>query len=171
MPALPLAVFDFLAGVDLILHAGDLSDPAILEELRRIAPVRAVRGNIHLQAPWPNDQRLPLSLDLQIEGQRIVVTHGHLSLWKSFLEKRWMFVPDHHRHLNRVLAKRVARAFPGADVYVFGHSHQALVERSEGALFVNPGAVCPTRGKASSVARLQVTAGGAEAKIVPLDSG
>jgi putative phosphoesterase len=171
MPALPPAVFDLLAGVDLILHAGDLSDPAILVELRRVAPVQAVRGNLHLQAPWPNDQRLPLTLDLEIKGRRTVVTHGHISLWKSFLEKLWMFVPDHHRHLNRILAKRVARAFPGADVYVFGHTHQALVERWEGALFVNPGAVCPTRRKVSSVARLQVMAGGAEAEILPLDRG
>jgi putative phosphoesterase len=168
MPELPSAVFDLLAGVDLILHAGDLDDPAILEELRRIAPVQAVRGNIHLQAPWPNDQRLPLSLDLEIEGQRIVVTHGHLSLWYSFVEKLWMFVPDHHRHVNRALVKRVARAFPGADVYVFGHSHRALVERWEGALFVNPGAVCSTWGEAASVARLRVTAGGVEAEILRL---
>jgi hypothetical protein len=169
MPALPPAVFDLLAGVDLILHAGDLSDPAILEDLRRVAPVHAVRGNLHLQEPWPNDQRLPLSVELEIKGQRIVVTHGHLSLWNNLLDKLWMFVPDHHRHLNRILARRVARAFPSADVYVFGHTHQALVERWQEALFVNPGAVCPTRRKASSIARLQVIARGAEAEIISLD--
>jgi predicted phosphodiesterase len=148
MPELPPALFDCLADVDLILHAGDLDDPAILDELRRMAPVQAVRGNIHLQAPWPNDQQLPLSLDLLIEGQRIVVTHGHLSLWYSFVEKLWLFVPDHHRHVNRALMKRV--------------------ERWEGALFVNPGAVCPTRGEAASVARLRVTEGRVEAEVLRL---
>jgi putative phosphoesterase len=53
------ALFERLHGVDLILHAGDLDAPAVLDELGRVAPVQAVRGNLHLQAPWPNDLRLP----------------------------------------------------------------------------------------------------------------
>jgi putative phosphoesterase len=168
MPALPQALFDRLVGVDLILHAGDLDDPSILNKLRQIAPVQAVRGNLHLQAPWPNDQRLPLSLDLEITGHRIIVTHGHLSFWCNLVEKRWLLWPDHKGRANAHLPKRLARAFPGADAYVFGHSHRALIERRDGALFVNPGAVCPTRGEIASVARLTVTPANVEAEIVPL---
>ncbi len=71
----------------LILHASDLDDPAILDELRQVAPVRAVRGNLHLQTPWLSNQCLPLSLDLEIAGQRVVVTHDHLSFWRNLRDK------------------------------------------------------------------------------------
>lgn len=168
MPTLPTTLFDRLTGIDLILHAGDLDDPVILDELSRVAPVQAVRGNWHLRSPWPNDQSLPLALDLQIEGQRLVVTHGHLSPWRDLWEKYRLLWPGHRQRTNRRLIGRLARAFPGADVYVFGHTHRALVERHGGALFVNPGAVCPTRKEIASIGRLTITPAGAEAKIVPL---
>ncbi len=168
MPALPPALFDRLDGVDLILHAGDLDDPTILDELGQIAPAQAVRGNWHLRAPWPNDQSLPLALDLQIDGQRVVVSHGHLSPWRDLWEKYRLLWPDHRQRTNRRLIDRLAHAFPGADVYVFGHTHLALIERREGALFVNPGAVCPTKGVVPSIARLSVTPASVEAAIIPL---
>lgn len=168
LAALPPALFERLAGVDLILHAGDLVDPAILDDLEQIAPTLAVRGNLHLQSPWPNDQHLPRALDLGIQGRRIVVSHGHLSNWNTIWEKLWLLLPNHHGRANRRLPRRLARAFPGADVYVFGHSHRALVARQNGALFVNPGAVCPTHGEAASVARLTVTPESIEAEILPL---
>jgi putative phosphoesterase len=168
MPTLPPALFDRLAGVDLILHAGDLDDPAILHDLRQIAPVRAVKGNWHLRAPWPKDRRLPVALDLEIDSCRIVVTHGHLSFWRNLWDKHWFLWPDHQARANERMMRRLPRVFPGADVYVFGHSHRALVERRGGALFVNPGAVCPTKGGVASVARLRVTADNIEAKILPL---
>jgi putative phosphoesterase len=168
MPALPPALFERLDGVDLILHAGDLDDPAVLDQLGRIAPVQAVRGNLHLQAPWPNDQRLPLSLDLEIQGRRFLVTHGHLSFWRNVWDKHWLLWPDHRARANACLIKRLPRVFPGADVYVFGHSHRALVERRGGRLLVNPGAVCPTAGEVASVARLTLTPESVAAEIVPL---
>ena len=168
MTALPPVLFEQLAGVDLVLHAGDLDDLAVLDELCHVAPVQAVRGNLHLQAPWPNDQRLPLFRELQIEGQRIVLTHGHLSFWNSLWEKFWMVRPDHRMYANHRMMARMARVFPGADVYVFGHSHRALIERRGAALFVNPGAVCATRGEIASMARLRVMPDGVEAEIVPL---
>jgi putative phosphoesterase len=168
MAALPPSLFERLAGVDLILHAGDVDDPAVLEDLSRVAPVAAVRGNWHLLAPWPNDRRLPAHLALDVAGRRVVLAHGHVTLWNSLWEKVWMFTSDHRGRANRRMVRRLARAFPGADVYVFGHSHRALVERHGGALFVNPGAVCPTPGEVASVARLSLTPGGVEAEIVPL---
>jgi putative phosphoesterase len=139
-----------------------------MDQLRQIAPAQAVRGNRHFQSPWPNDQRLPLCLDLAIEGRRILVTHGHLSLWNNILEKFLLFVPNHQSWANRLMMRRLPRAFPGADVYVFGHSHKALVEKRDGVLFVNPGAVCPTPGEIPSVARLAVRRDGIEVEVVSL---
>ena len=169
LPVIPAAVFEHLGGVDLILHAGDVDDPAILGELRQFAPVKGVRGNWHLLAPWPNDHRLPLFLDLQIEGQRVILTHGHLGLWNNFVEKFWLFLPDRRRRVNEILVKRLARRFPGVDVYVFGHTHRALVERRDDALFINPGAVCPARGQTASMGRLTITGGRAEVEIISLE--
>jgi putative phosphoesterase len=171
MRALPSVLFERLAGVDLVLHAGDLDDPSILEMLRQIAPVYAVRGNVHFQAPWPNDQALPLYLDLEIEGRRILLTHGHLSLWNTLKEKAWLLLPDMAGRANRSIIKRLLHAFPGRDVYMFGHSHRALIERRGAAIFVNPGAVCSTRGEAASVARVTVTVSRLDARILPLYAG
>jgi putative phosphoesterase len=168
MRALPPVLFERLAGVDLLLHAGDLDDPSILDQLRQIAPVHAVRGNVHFQAPRPNDQGLPLYLDLEIESHRILLTHGHLSLWNTLREKVWLFLPDTPGRANRSIIRRLLRAFPGKDVYVFGHSHRAMTERQAGSLFINPGAVCPTRGEVASVARLTVTVSRVIARILPL---
>lgn len=170
MAAFPQELFDRLTGVDLLLHAGDLDDPATLDELRQIAPVEAVRGNLHFQSPWPNDQQLPLFLKLEIEGRRVVVTHGHLSVWNTLWEKPWLLLSrrDQRARANRRLVRRLSSTFPDADVLVFGHSHKALLETHGGALFVNPGAVCPTKGEIPSVAWLTVSPTSVEAEIVPL---
>jgi uncharacterized protein len=168
MRALPPTLLERLAGVDLLLHAGDLDDPAILDELARIAPVWAVCGNVHFQAPWPNDRSLPLYLDLEIEGQRILLTHGHLSFWNTLREKLWLFLPNMPGRANRRIMERLTRTFPSADVYIFGHSHRPLIQRRAAGLFVNPGAVCRTWGERPAVARLVVTPAGVEAEILPL---
>ena len=168
MAALPPLLFERLDGVDLILHAGDLDDPAILDALGRVAPVQAVRGNFHLQSPRPNDQRLPLFLDLVLAGQRLVVTHGHFSFWNNLWEKMGMWRSDHRLRVSANIMARLTRLVPGADVYVFGHTHLAMVKRQAGALFVNPGAVCPTRYTRPSVARLTLAPDRAEVEILPL---
>src|SRR3569833_1786931 len=62
-----------LAGVELILHAGDVGDDAILDELSLIAPVRAVYGN----TDSPGRSRLANAIDVEIDGVRIHVSHGH----------------------------------------------------------------------------------------------
>jgi putative phosphoesterase len=156
MRSLPIALFEKLSNVDLILHAGDLDDVAILDELSTIAPVMAVRGNVHFQSPWPHDQRLPLYLWLGIAGHRILLTHGHLSIWNNLWEKLFLFRPDHQLVVNRLIMGRLRRVFPDADVYVFGHTHRSLIERRDGALFINPGAVCSRRRNGASIARMTV---------------
>ena len=68
------AVHEALAGVELILHAGDVGDQDVLDELALIAPVQAVLGN----TDDPVALRLPRALDLVLGGLRIHVSHGQI---------------------------------------------------------------------------------------------
>lgn len=114
IPAEVLATF---AGVDLILHAGDLVASAVLEPLERIAPVIAVAGN---NDPPEVAERWGWQRVLELEGRRIGLVHGHLGKGKSTVE-------------------RALSHFADCDVVVFGHSHSAYNERHGKTLAVNPG--------------------------------
>ena len=134
-----------LQGVARILHAGDIGSPAIVDALAAIAPVDAVQGNV--DAGTPLARRFPATQRLAIEGVRIHMTH----------------VGGRPADLVRALPD------PRPDVYIFGHSHVALLETLGGVLFLNPGAAGrPRFGGGLSVAILEVGAGRAEARIVPL---
>lgn len=115
-------VHDALAGVELILHAGDVEGDEILDELELIAPVRAVFGNCDA----PGNPRLTRSIQLELEGVRIHVSHGHE-----------LGVPTPELLLARY----------DADVLVYGHTHKPLITRAAGRLVVNPGAAGPRRFK------------------------
>src|SRR5215471_1800108 len=128
-------LFGALAGVELILHAGDVGGQSVLDELRVIAPVRAVSGNVDP----PGQPGLDAFLDLNSGGLSIHVSHGH-ELGSPTPEK--------------LLARYKA------DVIVFGHTHKPLVERSGVRLVVNPGAAGPRRFKLQpSVARMIIADG------------
>nr|HID14997.1 metallophosphoesterase [Anaerolineae bacterium] len=170
---LPDAVLNALAGVDLILHAGDVDDPATLGPLRAIAPVHAVRGNVHLQDLSDGGAMLPSVVELRLAGLRVVLTHGHRPGLLGFCLKGRDMVAQRlgltdNGHLNRRTVWRLVRLYPEADVIVFGHSHRAHIERVEHTLLVNPGAVCPTRGERPTVARLRLGAGRPQVEIIPL---
>jgi uncharacterized protein len=131
-----------LAGVSLILHAGDVGGQRVLSLLRDIAPVQAVFGNVD----DPADPNLRKRLELTLGGRTIHVSHGH--------------------ELGSPTPDAMLRAYP-ADILVFGHTHRALVERSRGRLVVNPGAAGPRRfNLLPSVARLSIADGVAAAEIV-----
>src|SRR3954465_14310588 len=133
-----------LAGVELILHAGDVGGDEILDELTLIAPVLAVYGNTDA----PGDPRLAESVERTIGGVRIHVSHGH-------------------ELGSPTPAKLLARY--AADVIVYGHTHQQLVTRADGRLVVNPGAAGARRFKLEpSVARLTIASGRAEVELVAL---
>ena len=133
-----------LAGVELILHAGDVGGDAVLDELEVIAPVVAVYGNTDATV----DPRLSASIDRTIGGVRIHVSHGHE-----------LGSPTPEKLLERY----------DADVIVYGHTHKQLVARADGRLVVNPGAAGARRFKLEpSVARLTIEAGRAEVELVPL---
>lgn len=133
-------VFDALAGVELILHAGDVGD-GVLIEIQAIAPVYAVYGNT--DAPGGN---LPAARDLDLADLSVHISHGH-------------------ELGSPTPAKLLARY--KADVIVFGHTHKPLVERAGRRLVVNPGAAGPRRfNLRPSAARMTIVHGQADVEIL-----
>jgi hypothetical protein len=133
-----------LAGVELILHAGDVGGDDILDELALIAPVQAVYGNTDA----PGDPRLAEAITRTIGGVRLHVSHGH--------------------EVGRPTPEKLLAAY-AADVIVYGHTHRQLVARAEGRLVVNPGAAGPRRfDLVPCVARLTIEGGHADAELVAL---
>jgi uncharacterized protein len=146
-PALPAEVLRDASEADLILHAGDVTSPQVLEELGARAPVRCALGNNDGTdvAGWGATARV----ELTIEGVRIAMVH------------------DAGPRGGR--PARLRRWFPDADLIVFGHSHIPMAFESDGAWFVNPGS--PTwkrREPAPTVALVQVSSGRINAELIQL---
>ena len=142
--ALPEGLGPYLHSADLILHAGDLMDPALLDELAGYAPVRAVRGNLD-----PPDLDLPETLEFDFGGIRAAMIH------------------DSGRKQGR--RRRLRRRFPEARVVIFGHSHIPFLEDEESLMLLNPGS--PTdrrRQQRHTFALLRAQAGRVRAEILPL---
>jgi uncharacterized protein len=133
---LPDRVFDILRGVDLILHCGDITGPATIADLERIAPVEAVRGDHDREL-----SDLPLTRELTIEGRRIVVVHGNRSRWIEEPQTLLWTLSLGYLHPGEGLPQALVRRFRGADAIVFGHTHRASVELVGGTLLFNPGGV------------------------------
>ena len=106
-----------LAGVERILHIGDVGDAAILKELGKIAPVTAIRGNIDRDGPC---SRLPETEVLILEDRYIYMLHDLNTL-----------------HLDPAAAKFAA--------VLSGHTHKARMEWRKGVLYFNPGSCGPKR--------------------------
>lgn len=131
-----------LAGAELIVHAGDVGGPEVLEALRAVAPVVAVRGN-NDRGPWA----APLS------ETQVVETQG-----------RSLYVLHDLKALD--LDPRAA----GFDAVIAGHSHQPRIDRRDGVLYLNPGSAGPRRFRLPiAVAWLAVEPAGLDAEIVQLD--
>lgn len=115
---LPEQVYGVFSGVDRIIHAGDIVDKSVLDELETIAPVSAVFGNRDTEAL---KQWLPETLILELHGFRIGVFHGHGDKGTTM--------------------QRLPGFFPGAalDCVLFGHSHIPYMEKRNGVLYFNPG--------------------------------
>ncbi len=142
--ALPGTVFDALRGVELILHAGDLEDPAIMPCLSKIAPAFAVRGNLHWQySTGIHDQELPLTATVSLPGHVLWLTHGHFRFAYSIVDKITGYLSKRRLDgVNDMLIARLRRKRPrAADIVVFGHSHRSTARVHDNALFFNPGAV------------------------------
>jgi len=130
-----------LSGVQHIIHGGDIGGPGILEQLRAIAPVQAVRGN-NDKDMWAAN--IPLRLALRFEGVGIHVLHD----------------------LKEMDVEPVAAGF---QVVVAGHSHRPAVTQRDGVLFVNPGSAGPRRFSLPvAVGLLDVADGMARARILQI---
>ena len=138
-------VFRALAGVDVILHAGDVGPPDVLVELATIAPVRAVWGNT--DAPGRPD--LVERIDEMFEQVRVVVTHGH--------------------EIGAPNPPRLVGAYMHADVIVYGHTHQQIITRAARRMVINPGAAGARRFKLQpSVAKLYINGRQSDAELIQL---
>lgn len=133
-PALPAKVFDVFSGVDLIVHAGDIVQLSVLDELTAIAPVEAVAGNMDdVEA----QTRLPRKKILTLGRFRAGLTHGKYKI-------------DVQRQMIR-------QEFDDVDLIIYGHSHAPFWGREEGIFFLNPGSPTDTRyAPFNSVAILEV---------------
>jgi putative phosphoesterase len=133
---LPQRIFEVLQGVDLVIHAGDIVSEATLEELRRLAPVEAVRGDHDRSLTG-----LPVSREITVEGKRVVVVHGERSHWLEEPNTLIWTLSLGYIRPHRGLARALRRRFPDADAIVYGHTHQARVDTIDGVLLFNPGGV------------------------------
>lgn len=139
LPALPHAVLEALEGVDLVLHAGDLSVPSVLDELGALAPVVAVRGD-HDRL---GGVALPEVAVVQAGGHRIGLTHGRRAwpvdasvIASHVLAGRRL---PYRAGLHRALLRRTGPV----DVLVYGHWHEPYLGHAGTTLLFSPGAVCP----------------------------
>jgi putative phosphoesterase len=134
--ALPVQLLQELEShqVRLILHAGDISIGRVLDELKLIAPVYAVRGN----RDFFLRNRVPMKKTFEINGVKFVLMHGHISFIGYWVDKVKHILVGYKRarYLQRLVISE-----PNAQVYVFGHSHQPENFRQDGKLFFNPGSV------------------------------
>ncbi|WP_321876604.1 metallophosphoesterase family protein [Paraburkholderia bannensis] len=127
-------LLSFVQGCDAIIHAGDICDPNVLDQLGSVAPLTAVRGN-NDRGAWA--EALPVQTVVEIGGIKIVVVHE---------------LPD----------LRGDPASQGVAVVVSGHSHKPVQETRDGVLYVNPGSAGPRRFKLPiTAAMLTIGNGGA----------
>lgn len=130
-----------LAGVDHILHAGDVGDADILDTLREIAPVTAIRGNVD---DWGPCSELPETDVVELAGRLFYLVHS----------SDWLDIKPEAA---------------GIAMVVSGHSHQAGLETRGGVLYLNPGSAGPRRFKLPvTLAIVDVTDSVVAARIVPL---
>jgi len=151
------------AGVDAILHAGDVSVPGVLQELEEIAPVHAVRGN----RDWVLLRHLPHNQFLVFEGVDLVLEHGH-GRWRNYLVDRthyFIFGMQASRYRKRLLAN-----YPQVRVIVYGHLHIPEISWVGERLLFNPGsASVPQKEYTPSVGLLKIRSGGdIEGEIIEL---
>ncbi|WP_315722055.1 MULTISPECIES: metallophosphoesterase family protein [unclassified Bradyrhizobium] len=133
-----------LAGVDHIIHAGDIGRPEIIDHLRAIAPVTAIRGNID-GAEWA--KAYPATQTVELGGRRFHVVHDVHDL-------------------------TIDPAAEDIDMVISGHSHRARIETRNGVVYLNPGSAGPRRFKLPiTLATLDISSGSLSPLIHDLGGG
>jgi putative phosphoesterase len=135
------AAIDALRGVEHILHAGDVGDASILDALRDVAPVTAIRGNIDVGGPCSH---LPASEVVTLQGHTFYMLHDRQAL-------------------------DLDPAAAGFSAVISGHSHKPLLEWRHGVLYMNPGSAGPRRFSLPvSIGLLTIGADGLQPQLVTL---
>lgn len=130
-----------LSDADLIVHGGDVCQPGIIEELKKIAPVIAVRGN-NDKGAWAND----------------------LAVYQTIVVKKVSIYIIHD-----IKEMNVYPAPPDVDVIISGHSHKPLAEQRDGILYLNPGSAGARRFKLPvSVAKLKINGKNVKAELIEI---
>jgi putative phosphoesterase len=130
-----------LRGVEHILHAGDVGDASILDSLRNVAPVTAIRGNIDVGGPCSH---LPATEVVTLDGHTFYMLHDRQAL-------------------------DLDPAAAGFSAVISGHSHKPLIEWRHGVLYMNPGSAGPRRFSLPiSIGLLTIGADGLQPRLVTL---
>ena len=151
--ALPPEVVEAFRGVDLILHAGDIYLPSVLDDLQRVAPVLAARGDDDYGSTL-TDERVKDKHVLKLEGKTLWLVHQR----PYYLMSPWW------------QDKVTSGQDNSPDIVVFGHEHRTDVQQIDGILFVSPGS--PTflhylRGP-GTIGMLDISPDGVEPNIIRL---
>ncbi|MGH2806286.1 MAG: metallophosphoesterase family protein [Actinomycetota bacterium] len=145
--SVPMGAWPYLETADHILHAGDVVDPALLDELKALAPVTVVMGNC--DAFDIRDWGATDDIEIELGGIRIAMVHD-----AGLSNGRW---------------ERMRERYPDARVVVFGHSHLPMNEDRDGLLLFNPGS--PTwkrKAPFTSMGLLWIDKGEVEGEIFPV---
>jgi hypothetical protein len=133
-----------LSAVDQILHAGDVGDPRILDALRAIAPLTAIRGNVDVSGVCGS---LPSTDAVDLGGRLFYLVHALADL-------------------------DISPQAAGVAVVVYGHSHRAEVRDQAGVMYLNPGSAGPRRFNLPvTLAKVELTADSMRIRIIPLYVG
>jgi putative phosphoesterase len=139
-------IHTLFAGVDAILHAGDVCGDDVIPELSLIAPVHAVGGNCDIF----DDPNLPPSFEQTFEGVRIHMSHGH--------------------ELGRPKPPQLLERYPDADVIIYGHTHRQLIFETNGGMVINPGAAGARRfDLAPSVALMTINGNHVSVELIEIE--
>jgi uncharacterized protein len=137
--------------VDLILHAGDVGDLNVLDQLGQIAPVKAVHGN---DEPRQAKQLLPSHQLISVAGSRILLWHSH---YPDPVEEKAKRTGTWGPKLERIAA--CGREY-GANFVIFGHTHVPMLVRYDEIVLINPGALASgsyfTRQAVASIGLLRI---------------
>ena len=158
--ALPPQVKSAFSGVDLILHAGDIWIPSVLDELESIAPVKAAWGDDDIEADLGGDSRMMAGHSLAVDG---------VTLWLTHIKPRYGLINPRDESFSSRPNHQEPEDPP--DVVVFGHTHFSTIERYENVLLVNPGSVTFPKYvfRLGTVALLTINSGEVQARIVQLE--
>lgn len=122
--------------LDGILHAGDACTKQVVKTLEEIAPVTIVRGN----RDFLFGLRPPLFEKMEVNGLKLVVAHGHRSLFHYMIDK---LATIQHGYMFSRYYSQLHQDYPDADIIVFGHTHHQTARWVGGQLLFNPGVAYP----------------------------